>query len=131
MRKGHGSKFGRKKEAAIKGLLSERNQAEAARVAGIDPSTLRRWLRLPEFQAEYLQVRREAMSQTNGRIQHNSSVLLSVALKLVAEALTPASVKAHLILGLLDRGNQSVEQEDILLRLAAVERTVEDSKNRR
>jgi len=128
MKKGHGSKFGRKMEAAVQALFSERNQAEAARVAGIDPSTLRRWLRLPEFQAEYLQVRRDAVSQTNGRIQHLSGVLLSVAQKLLADAVTPASVKAHLILGLLDRGNKAVEQEDILVRLAAVERSIEDTK---
>lgn len=51
--KGHGSKFGRKKEAAIAALLVEKNQAEAARVVGIDLSTLKRWLRLPEFIEEY------------------------------------------------------------------------------
>jgi transposase-like protein len=59
MKKGHGNKFGRKKEAVIAALLSGKNQVEAARIAGVDPSTLKRWLRLPEFQAEYLQARRE------------------------------------------------------------------------
>ena len=51
--KGHGSQFGRKKEAAIAALLAERNLAEAARVVGIDLSTLKRWLRRPEFIEEY------------------------------------------------------------------------------
>ena len=41
--KGHGSKFGRKKKAAIAALLAEKNQAEAARVAGIDLSTLQQF----------------------------------------------------------------------------------------
>ena len=41
--KGHGSKFGRKKEAAIAALLAEKNQAEATRVAGIDLSTLKQF----------------------------------------------------------------------------------------
>jgi DNA-directed RNA polymerase specialized sigma24 family protein len=49
--KGHGSKFGRKKEAAIAALLAERNLAEAARVVGIDLSTLKRWLRRPRSSA--------------------------------------------------------------------------------
>jgi transposase-like protein len=131
MKKGHGSKFGRKKEAAIAAMLSGKNQAEAARVAGIDPSTLKRWMRLPEFQAEYLQVRREAMSQANARIQHNAVALASLGLKLVADAATPASVKAHLILGLLDRGNKSVELEDVVIRIAALERGAEEMKNER
>jgi hypothetical protein len=53
-------------------LLSEKNHAEAARVAGIDVKTLKRWLRLPDFQAEYLLVRRGFVSQANARIQQNS-----------------------------------------------------------
>ena len=109
MKKGHGSKFGRKKEASIAALLSGKSQAEAARVAGVDPSTLKRWMRLPEFETEYLLVRREAMSQANACVQHNSSALVSLGLKLVSHAATPASVKAHLILGFLDRGNKSLE----------------------
>lgn len=125
MKQGHGSKFGRKKEAAIAGLLSGKNHAEAARAAGVDPSTLKRWLRLPEFQAEYLQARRDAMSQTNARIQQNSGALASMAFKLLADAATPASVKAHLILGLLDRCNKSLEQDDVLVRLAELERAAE------
>jgi transposase-like protein len=131
MKKGHGSKFGRKKEAAIAALLSGKNQAEAARIAGVDPSTLKRWMRLPEFETEYLLVRREAMSQANARIQHNSSALVSLGLKLVSDAATPASVKAHLILGLLDRGNKSLELEDVLMRVAALERAAEITKSSR
>jgi len=131
MKKGHGSKFGRKKEAAIAALLSGKNQAEAARIAGVDPSTLKRWMRLPEFETEYLLVRREAMSQANARIQHNSSALVSLGLKLVSDAATPASVKAHLILGLLDRGNKSLELEDVLIRVAALERAAEITKSSR
>jgi transposase-like protein len=127
MKKGHGSKFGRKKEAAIAALLSGKSQAEAARVAGVDPSTLKRWMRLPEFQAEYLEVRREAMSQANARIQQNSGALASLGFKLVADPATPASVRAHLILGLLDRGNKALELEDVLLRVAALERAAEET----
>ena len=130
MTKGHGSKFGRKKEAAIAALLSGKSQAEAARGIGVDPSTMKRWLRLPEFQAEYLQVRREIMSQASARIQNNAVGLTSLALKLVSQEATPASVKAHLILGLLDRGNQAVEREDILIRLAALENANEEGKQR-
>ena len=105
-----------------------RSHADAARIAGIDPSTLKRWLRLPEFQAEYLQVRREAVSQTNARIQHHSGAVFSVALRLVAETTTPASVRANLCLGLLDRANKSLENDDILVRIAALERGQEEAK---
>jgi transposase-like protein len=116
MKKGHGSKFGQKKEAALAALLSGKNQAEAARIAGVDPSTLKRWLRLPEFQAEYLQARRDAVSQANARLQQNSNAMASVALKLAADPMTPASVRGHLCLGIFDRANKSLETEDLLVR---------------
>jgi hypothetical protein len=128
MQKGHGSKIGRKMAAAVAALFTTKNHTEAARVAGISLSTLKRWLRLPEFQAEFLQIGRDAMSQTNARIQHNCGALASLGLKLAADAATPAAVKARMVLGLLDRGNKAVEQEDILVRLAALERTAEESK---
>jgi transposase-like protein len=128
MTKGHGNKFARKKEAVIAALLSGKNQVEAARIAGVDPSTLKRWLRLPEFQTEYLQARRDAVSQANARLQHNSNAIASVALKLLGDPATPASVKGHLCLGLLDRANKSLETEDLLVRVAALELASEQKK---
>jgi len=55
---GHGSKFGRKQEEAIAALLSQRNLEDAARVAGIAPKTLVRWLKAPEFAQMSSDVRR-------------------------------------------------------------------------
>jgi len=45
--KGHGAKFGRKKEEAIAALLTQRNTEEAARAIGVVPSTLLRWMKEP------------------------------------------------------------------------------------
>jgi transposase-like protein len=47
--KGHGAKFGRKKEEAIAALLLQRNVEEAARSNGVNPNTLLRWLKIPDF----------------------------------------------------------------------------------
>ena len=54
---GHGSKIGRKQEAAIHALLTQRNTEEAARVAGISKRTLIRWQKIPAFQAAHLEAR--------------------------------------------------------------------------
>jgi hypothetical protein len=40
---GHGEKFGRKMEAAVAALLTQRNIEEAAKAAGISARTLMRW----------------------------------------------------------------------------------------
>jgi len=58
--KGHGTKFGRKKEAAIAALLTQRNIEEAAKSVGISPTTLLSWTKVPEFQAAYREPRRAA-----------------------------------------------------------------------
>jgi transposase-like protein len=47
--KGHGTKFGRKKEAAIAALLTHRNIEEAAKAVGISSPTLIAWMKVPEF----------------------------------------------------------------------------------
>ena len=65
---GHGQKFSRKKEQAIAALLSHRTIEDAAKAVGISFATLKRWMKLPEFNAEYLQARREAVLQANARI---------------------------------------------------------------
>jgi transposase-like protein len=61
--KGHGSKFGRKKEAAIAALLTARSIEEAARAAGIGTATLFRWQNLPEFQQAYRDAKRAVSSK--------------------------------------------------------------------
>lgn len=125
---GHGEKLGRKKEQAIAALLSQRGIEEAARVAGIAATTLRRWLRLPDFQAEYLQARRDVVLQTNARIQQNSGAAAAVLLKLMVDPATPASVKARASQCILDHANKSLELEDLEVRLQRLEELERDKK---
>jgi predicted TPR repeat methyltransferase len=118
---GHGNKFGRKKEQAIAALLTQRNPEEAARAVGIAPKTLKRWMRLPEFQTEYLEARREAVLQAVARIQQNCTAAASVLLKLMADTNTPASVRVRAADSVLERGVKSIELEDLALRIARLE----------
>jgi hypothetical protein len=127
MKKGHGSKLGRKKEATIKALLSERNHAEAARVAGIDPSTLTRWLRLPEFLEEYRRARWEVVEQAYARAQQNTGAATSVLLKLMADPATPAAGRIRAALGILGLAREALDL-DIETRVSALERAAESAK---
>ena len=56
--RGHGSKFGRKKEAAVAALLTQRNIEEAARSINVSPNTLLKWQKLPEFEIAYREARK-------------------------------------------------------------------------
>jgi hypothetical protein len=125
--KGHGNKFGRKKEAAIAALLSEKNQVEAARVAGIDLSTLKRWLRLPEFIKEYRRARWEVVEQSYARIQQNTPAAASVLLKLMVDPATPASDRIRAALGTFGLAREALDM-DVEIRLSQLERAAEASK---
>jgi len=122
---GHGSKFGRKKEAAIAALLAQRNQEEAARAAGVSKRTLNRWLQMPVFQAAYREARRAAMVQSGARLQQASSAAVSALLKVMVDPSTPASARVRAADCILARGNQALEHEDLNMRLAALERAAD------
>jgi hypothetical protein len=128
--KGHGSKFGRKKEAAIAALLSEKNQAEAARVAGIDLSTLKRWMRMPEFIEQWRRARWEIVEQGYARAQQNSGACISLLLKLMVDPATPASSRIRAALGTFGIAREALDL-DIETRVAALERAAEMAKSSR
>ena len=57
-KRGHGAKSQATRERAVLALLSEKTITDAAKKAGVDDSTLRRWLSHDEaFQAEYAAAR--------------------------------------------------------------------------
>ena len=128
--KGHGNKFGRKKEAAIAALLVEKNHAEAARVAGIDLSTLKRWLRMPEFVEQWRRARWELVDQAYARVQQNTGAAAAVLLKLMADPTTPASSRIRAALGVFDLSRQALDM-DIETRVAALEAAAASGQQRR
>jgi len=119
--RGHGSKFSRKKEAAVAALLSQRNVEEAAKTAGIGTQTLYRWLKLPDFQAAYLEARRATVAQSNARLQQYSSAAVSTLFKVMLDPSAPASTRVRAADSVLDHAKQSIDQEDIEVRVAALE----------
>jgi hypothetical protein len=125
---GHGSKFGRKKEAAIAALLTQRNVEEAARAAGIGKQTPVRWLKVPEFHAAYLEARRAAVSQSNARLQQASSAAVSTLLKIMVDASAPAAARVRAADRVLDHSQRAIESEDIEVRLAALEQAAKLAK---
>src|SRR3954453_11387428 len=119
--KGHGSKFTQKMEAAITGLITQKNQEEAARSAGISIATLIRWQRDPEFQKAYREARRAEHGQAVARLQHATSAAVTTLLKVMVDPNTPPSVKVRVADSVLNHWAKSIELEDIDARLADLE----------
>jgi hypothetical protein len=128
--KGHGTKFGRKKEAAIAALLTQKNHEEAARATGIDLKTLKRWLRLPEFMEDYRRARWEVVEQAYARIQQNTPAAASVLLKLMVDSATPASGRIRAALGTFGLAREALDL-DIETRVAELERAAERAESER
>jgi transposase-like protein len=122
--KGHGSKFGRKKEEAIAALLTQQTIENAARSIGIGLSTLLRWQKDPEFDAEYRAAQRAAYRQTTARLQQASP-------KLMVDSNTPASVRARTADSVLSHAAKAIEIQDLDARLAALEAAAASGQHRR
>jgi hypothetical protein len=129
--KGHGAKFGRKMEQAIAALLTERNQVEAARVAGVGIATLLRWHKLPEFQTAYRDAKRAAFSQSIARLHQMSSAAVSTLGKIMVDANAPASTRVRAADSILNHTTKAIEIEDIAARVSDLERAAEASKQSR
>jgi hypothetical protein len=127
--KGHGAKFNRKMEAAIAALLTQKNQEEAARAAGISVATLLRWQKLPEFKKAYMEARRAAHGQSIARLQQATSAAVTTLLKVMVDPATPASVKVRAADSVLDHSAKAIELEDIETRVAELEAAAELSKS--
>lgn len=127
--RGHGAKFGRKKEEAIIALLTQRNTEEAARAIGVGPATLLRWLQVPEFQTAFRAAKWAAYSQSVGRLHQMSTAAVSTLGKVMVDPSTPAAVKVRAADSILNHTVKAIETENLEARLAELERA-EASRNK-
>lgn len=119
--KGHGSKFGRKKEDAIAALLTSRSTEEAARAIDVATKTLLRWLKEPEFQAAYREAKRASYGQSVARMHHLASAAVSTLGRVMLDPSAPASTRVRAADSILDHTSKAIELEDIEARLATLE----------
>ena len=129
--RGHGAKFGRKKEEAIAALLSNRSVEEAARAIGLNANTLLRWLTIPEFREEYRKARREAVQQSVARLQQATGAASVTILKLMTDPNVPSAIRLRAAGYVLDYAIKGVEDDDIEARLSELERAAEANKSGR
>ena len=127
--RGHGSKFGRKKEEAIAALLTQRNLEDAAKATGVAHATLLRWIQEPEFDRAYREARRAAFGQSIARLQQASSAAVTTVLKMMVDANVPASVRLRAADIVMERTSRAIELEDIEARLSELEKAAEAARS--
>jgi hypothetical protein len=121
-----GTKLTHRWETAIAALLSEPTVELAAVKASISHSTLKNWLRRPDFQRSYRQARQAVLERTVGRL-----LVITVdaveTLKALLSCDHPAT-RARAALGILEQATRGVELLDMESRLAALEAAQEKTK---
>ena len=122
--KGHGTKFGRKKEEASAALLTQRNIEDAARLTGIAANTLVKWMKDPEFDTSYREARRAAFDQSVSRLVQATTAAVTTLLKVMLDADAPASAKVRAAECVLSHSAKVIEMEDIEDRVAELERSL-------
>ena len=125
---GRSEKLGRKKEEAILALLSQRNIEDAARAVGINPRSLYRWMKEPNFDAAYRAARRSAFSQSTARLQQMCAAAVSTLGKIMVDANAPAASRVRAADSVLDHAAKAIEIEDIEVRVSDLERAADQSK---
>jgi hypothetical protein len=116
---GHGNKLNRTQELAIAALLSCRTIKAAAKRCGIDESSLRGWLRLPEFVAEYRAARREIVDSAICRIQAATDKAVRTLERNLKGKRPSDEIRAATVL--LEFAVKAVDQTNLLARIEALE----------
>jgi hypothetical protein len=110
--------------------LTQRNLEEAARSIGIDPKTLLRWMKEPDFDKCYQEAKRKAFGQAIARLHHLTSAAVSTLGKVMLDPSTPPATKVRAADSILDHTTKAIETEDIEARVAALEQVAHQSKNK-
>jgi transposase-like protein len=124
-----GAKLGSKKEAAILAMLTTRSIEEAARLAGVPPRTLYRWLKEHEFDAAYRKAKRTAFGQATARLHQGAGAAATTMMKIMLDAGASASTRLRAADCVFSHGRNAFEMEEIEARISALEQAAEDAKD--
>jgi hypothetical protein len=121
---GHGEKYSRLKEIALAALLNTKTLEEAAQKGGISVSTLRRWLKNPDFRKDYDEERRYVLETATSGLSQAATDAIRV---LRANIICPVGeVRDHIMAAnaILNVYNKEMQRFDTQRRLSALEQKV-------
>src|ERR1039457_4305367 len=103
----------RQREQLILALLQQPGMEKAAAVVGISVVTAWRITKTPEFKEEYRHARRDAFSQSLGRLQQAAGAATSTLMKVMVDATAPAGRRVRAADRALGHAQSALELEDI------------------
>lgn len=112
---------------ALQALLTQPTKAAAAKQAGINESTLRRYLADEEFQREYKAAFSQLVSDATRQAQKSLSPALSALREIVEDDTESSASRIAAARTLLEYGLKLTEFNDILSRIDAIEKTLNEN----
>jgi hypothetical protein len=116
----------RQRERLIAALLQQPSLERAAESMGISRVTAWRIQQTPEFQQEYRQARRAAVSQAHARLQQASNAAANTLLKIMVDPQASAATRMQAADRVLKHANEALQSEDVEVRLERVEQIVKE-----
>lgn len=118
-----------KQKRAIAALLTASTKQEAARAAGISYATLRRWLAEDaDFQQAYNDELQGVIERAAVLARQGMTEAVTALREIVADGETAQNTKVAAARTILESGAKIIEMQSFEARLAALEKTMEDSE---
>ncbi len=106
---------------AVVALLTEPTLQDAAKAAGVDRSTIYRWLQKPDFQAAYREARRQAVHRATARLQQLTGEAAEVLREVMNDKAQQGAARVGAARLVLDYAARLTEAEDLASRVEALE----------
>lgn len=116
-----------RKEKALQALLVCRTRAEAANMAGIGESTLRGYLKEPEFLTRYREAFGALVQDAPRQAQQAISPALSTLVEIMQDTDKQDAARIQAARSVLEYALKLTEQEDILEKLRELEQWKDES----
>ncbi|HVN94955.1 MAG TPA: MerR family transcriptional regulator [Syntrophorhabdaceae bacterium] len=123
-KKGHGEKYSRLKEGVLGALMCSKTIGEAAQKAGIAESTVRRWLKKPNFRNEYDERKRRLYEEAVSELPEAMADAIRVLHIVVNDYRDEHSIRVTAANAILNFYNRATPRLDTERRLSALERKV-------
>lgn len=111
-----------RKERALQALLVSRTRAEAAATAGIGESTLREYMKNPEFMERYKQAFGDMVRDATRQAQQTLSPALSTLREIMEDRDEQAQARITAARSVLEYSLKLCEQTDVLEQLRELEK---------
>jgi hypothetical protein len=108
-------------DRAILALLQGDTREKAAEAADVDPATLYRWQKNPQFQAALMEARREAFGRATGRLQQASNTAVDTLIRILNDAEAPVTGVVQAAKCVLDQSRKGLELDDLQMQVAELQ----------